>query len=101
MPSLRAIQQLKTAYPFLKTPVIVSAPMRVFAGPEMAAATSCAGGLGFIGPGVRPTDLAPKLEKARALLHQAPVTYNPRHPTPPLEESLPVGVGFQLFDGDQ
>lgn len=94
MAAARSLQRLKAQYPHLKAPVIVSAPMRVFAGPDLAVATSRAGGLGFIGPGVRPTDLEPKLEKARNLLKQAPV------PQPPHSSSLPIGVGFQLFDGD-
>jgi len=101
MAAKRAIQRLKAAYPFLQTPIIVSAPMRVFASPELAVATSRAGGLGFIGPGVRPTDLAPKLEKAQELLKQTPVA----HASEATQQSstttpLPIGVGFQLFDGD-
>lgn len=117
MPASQAISQLKGALPFLKTPIIVSAPMRVFAGPELAVATSRAGGLGLIGPGIRPTDLEPKLERARELLKEAPVVpavsalagdklksnviQNPhRQQEQQQHETLPIGVGFQLFDGD-
>ncbi|KIX06293.1 uncharacterized protein Z518_04268 [Rhinocladiella mackenziei CBS 650.93] len=92
MATAQGLQKLKAVYPFLQAPVIVSAPMRIFAGPELAVATSRAGGLGFIGPGVHPTDLEPKLEKVHDLLKETPVTEQ--------SEMLPVGVGFQLFDGD-
>ncbi|KIW24231.1 uncharacterized protein PV07_09959 [Cladophialophora immunda] len=101
MAASRAVQHLKATYTFLKTPIIISAPMRVFAGPDLAVATSRAGGLGFIGPGVRPTDLDSKLEKARSLLQQTPI---PAHDSISANASdidcLPIGVGFQLFDGD-
>jgi nitronate monooxygenase len=94
----RSLQLLRAQYPFLKAPIIVSAPMRVFAGPALATATSRAGGLGFIGPGPRPTDLEPKLEKARTLLLQDPIPAGSEDAH--ASESLPIGVGFQLFDGD-
>ena len=94
MSSLRAIQTLKQTHKFLKSPIIVSAPMRVFAGPDLAVATSRAGGLGFIGPGAKPADLDSKLEKTQSLLRQQPVSQSST------AETLPIGVGFQLFDGD-
>ncbi|KIX95833.1 uncharacterized protein Z520_08541 [Fonsecaea multimorphosa CBS 102226] len=97
----RAVQHLKATYSFLKTPIIISAPMRVFAGPDLAVATSRAGGLGFIGPGLRPTDLDSKLDKARGLLHQTSITaHNSTASNAPDIDHLPIGVGFQLFDGD-
>jgi nitronate monooxygenase len=86
------MRSLLSTHQFLKPPIIVSAPMRVFAGPDLAVATYRAGGLGFVGPGVKPTDLDGKLEKARTLLK------NPAQPSG--DEGLPVGVGFQIFDGD-
>ena len=98
MTATRHLPLLKAAYPFLKTPVIISAPMRVFAGPELAVATYRAGGLGFIGPGVRSSDLEPKLEKARELLNEA--SFAQSSATEPDTNHLPIGVGFQLFDGD-
>ena len=81
----RPLRQLLQAHPHLQLPILVSAPMRVYAGPHLASATTLAGGFGFIGPGVKPTDLEPKLKIARELF-----------PT----SNLPIGVGFQLFDGD-
>ncbi|EXJ57681.1 uncharacterized protein A1O5_12471 [Cladophialophora psammophila CBS 110553] len=101
MAASRAVQRLKATYNFLKTPIIISAPMRVFAGPDLAVATSRAGGLGFIGPGGDPTDLDPKLEKARSLLNLKPVTVSDSTPLDSLDgDNLPIGVGFQVFDGD-
>lgn len=96
MTATRHLQLLKAAYPFLKAPVIISAPMRVFAGPELAVATYRAGGLGFIGPGVRSSDLEPKLEKARELLKEA--SFAQSSATEPGLNHLPIGVGFQLFE---
>ncbi|OAP59118.1 hypothetical protein AYL99_06416 [Fonsecaea erecta] len=97
----RAVQHLKATYTFLKTPIIISAPMRVFAGPDLAVATSRAGGLGFIGPGLRPTDLDSKLQRARSLLDQNSIAaHSSTSLNAPDLDYLPIGVGFQLFDGD-
>lgn len=80
------IRRLVSAHPHLRLPVLVSAPMRVYAGPHLAVATHLAGGMGFIGPGVKATDLEPKLKIAQDLLRTS--------------DKLPIGVGFQLFDGN-
>lgn len=93
----RHIQLLKAVYPFLKTPIIVSAPMRVFAGAELAVATFRGGGMGFIGPGVRSSNLVTKLERAKELLKAPSFAQSPSTQTEP--SHLPIGVGFQLFDG--
>ncbi|KAK4187936.1 hypothetical protein QBC35DRAFT_497691 [Podospora australis] len=78
---MSSVSQLKKDYPWVSNPLIIAAPMRVFTGPALAQAVSSAGGLGFIGPGLKPestaTDLASLGEKG--------------------EE---VGVGFQLWNGD-
>ena len=84
----RQLASLKNAYPWISTPIVVSAPMRLFAGPAMAAAVYRAGGIGFIGPGPKPSDLDNSLVEARRTLNI------------PLSKSLPVGVGFQTFDAD-
>ncbi|KAJ5818771.1 hypothetical protein N7474_004362 [Penicillium riverlandense] len=70
--------------------------MRVMSGPVLATAVSRAGGLGFIGPGVRTQDTAADLAEASTLLQKAPVssTLSSGHPL------LPVGVGFQLWSDD-
>lgn len=66
-------------------------------GPELALAVSRAGGLGFIGPGVKPEDSAIDLAKARQLLKaETSKALEPILST----ANLPVGVGFQLWNGD-
>ena len=92
--------------------------MRIYAGPHLALTVSAAGGLGFIGPGAKPSDLGPKLDLVRALLsssshdEQSSTASSPSsdpiktfahslrttHAFP--SDRLPVGVGFQLFDTD-
>lgn len=70
--------------------------MRVMAGPHLALAVSRAGGLGFIGPGAKPEDTATDLVTTRTLLDGS-------NTFPPPYQSggkLPVGVGFQLWNGD-
>ncbi|KAL2065270.1 hypothetical protein VTL71DRAFT_2939 [Oculimacula yallundae] len=97
MPS--SIQLMKQTYKWISTPLIVSAPMRIFTGPELAVAVSSAGGIGFIGPGKAPSDLEPALTRARQLLDQSTQNAKPRFSS--VDESiLPIGVGFQIFDAD-
>jgi nitronate monooxygenase len=102
------IQRLKKDYPWIQTPLIVGAPMRLIALADMAVEISKAGmysptmsslshatppqhlptlrtgGIGFIGAGTDVSDLQTHLEKAKDLL---PSTSLPSHP-------LPIGVGF-------
>jgi nitronate monooxygenase len=85
----RHLQLLKFSYPWIKTPLIVSAPMRVFAGPDLATAVHRAGGIGFLGPGPKPSDLSSIFEETRQLLN----IHNSNSP-------LPIGIGFQTFDAD-
>ncbi|KAH6898058.1 2-nitropropane dioxygenase precursor [Thelonectria olida] len=80
-------------FPWAKTPFIVGAPMRVMSGPDLALAVSKAGGLGFIGPGAKPEDTARDLAAVRELLSKETASFPP-------SKSLPVGVGFQLWNGD-
>jgi nitronate monooxygenase len=80
------------AFPWATAPFVIGAPMRVMAGPDLALAVSRAGGLGFIGPGEKPDDSLRDLAKARELLHNAPF--------PLSSPMLPIGVGFQLWNGD-
>jgi nitronate monooxygenase len=88
-----SIKALKTIYPWITTPLIIGAPMRIFSGPALATAVSLSGGIGFLGPGKNPSDLEPTLAAAKALLLQRLSSHQ-------LEDTLPIGVGFQLFDGD-
>lgn len=85
--------QLRAAYPWTTTPLIVGAPMRVMSGPELAVAVSAAGGLGFIGPGEKPESTAVDLETAKSLIMSSIIPQQQG-------STLPVGVGFQIWNGD-
>ncbi|WPH01496.1 Hypothetical protein R9X50_00434200 [Acrodontium crateriforme] len=87
---LRQSQKLALTYPWVSKPFIVSAPMKIFSGAELAVAVSSHGGLGFIGPTAKPSDLENILENARGLL---PSTLSDKN-------QLPIGVGFQTWDAD-
>ncbi|KAJ5183459.1 hypothetical protein N7492_001075 [Penicillium capsulatum] len=91
--------KLLSRYPWVSTPMIVAAPMRVMSGPKLATAVSHAGGLGFIGPGVKTQDVQGDLEEAAALITKArvPSVFNA---SPSANALLPVGVGFQLWGDD-
>ncbi|KIW12546.1 hypothetical protein PV08_09823 [Exophiala spinifera] len=87
-----------SAFPWAKEPFIVGAPMRVISGPELALAVSKAGGLGFVGPGLKPESTARDLATVQQLLKEEsgnslPVSFGGRN-------GLPVGVGFQVWNGD-
>lgn len=86
-------------FPWAIPPFIIAAPMRVFTGPELALAVSASGGLGFIGPGVRPEDTAVDLATAQELLSNTSLTAFPTAFSLG-GERLPVGVGFQLWNGN-
>ncbi|KAI9836534.1 MAG: hypothetical protein M1837_003283 [Sclerophora amabilis] len=89
---------LKHAFPWTKTPLIISAPMRLIAGPDLAIAVSQAGGLGFIGPGTNPGDAASSLHSARELLSSNEESYSDLvGSTPGL---LPIGIGFFVWAGN-
>ncbi|KAF2266400.1 inosine monophosphate dehydrogenase [Lojkania enalia] len=82
------IQRLKSDYPWIQTPLVVSAPMRLIALAELAVGVSGAGGIGFIGAGTDVSDLEKHFEHASDLLA--------RSSSPPKSSSevLPIGVGF-------
>ena len=65
--------------------------MRIFAGPALAAAVTRAGGIGFMGPGAKPTDLDAILSEAKTLLGTS---------VPSKNSLLPIGIGFQTFSAD-
>jgi nitronate monooxygenase len=98
---------LLRSYPWATTPFIVSAPMRVMAGPALALATSRAGGLGFLGPTVKTSDMVADLEKVSATLKSSATSPSSSSNSPSSfndisskTSSLPVGVGFQLWSDD-
>lgn len=94
----RGHSRFTEVFPWIIAPFIVAAPMRVMSGPHMAFAVSENGGLGFIGPGVKPEDTATDLATVRELLSNTSATTFPT--TFQTGERLPVGVGFQLWNGD-
>lgn len=63
--------------------------MRIFAGPALSAAVYRAGGIGFMGPGAKPTDLDALFAEAKRLLNHRS-SFSP----------LPIGIGFQTFSAD-
>lgn len=87
---------LARAYPWVKSPFIVGAPMRVMSGARLALAVSEAGGLGFIGPGAKAADTLRELEtvtsSSASVLGRAAQQHE--------GALLPVGVGFQTWNGD-
>lgn len=98
MASPRGRTNFRNVFPWVTSPLIVGAPMRVMSGPHLALAVSRAGGLGFIGPGAKPEDTASDLQVVRELLKEAS---NETFPDPFASgEKLPIGVGFQLWNGD-
>ncbi|KAB8237939.1 hypothetical protein ETB97_001307 [Aspergillus alliaceus] len=95
--ALRLATSLSRAYPWVSSPFIVSAPMRVMSGPAMAVAVSRAGGLGFLGPSVKTQDMIKDLEEISALVHDLRKSSSAFST---LTCTLPVGVGFQLWSDD-
>lgn len=104
--SLHVARSLALSYPWMSTPFIVSAPMRVMSGPALAVAVSHAGGLGFLGPGVKTQDIITDLQEATALVDKLSMSsplsafrelFPAKPQSPPL---LPIGVGFQLWSDD-
>lgn len=73
--------------------------MRVMSGPALALAVSGAGGLGFIGPGIKTQNTHSDLEETLTLIrnHTQPSSLNSHTSSSSL---LPVGVGFQLWADD-
>ncbi|KAK9428989.1 hypothetical protein V1505DRAFT_314692 [Lipomyces doorenjongii] len=98
---LRPVGSLSSLYPWVSGPFVVGAPMRVMSGPGLAVAISGAGGLGFIGPGVKTQDVVPDLEEAAKMVEKARASSSSVfHFLPPAYSLLPVGVGFQLWSDD-
>lgn len=91
-----AKMSLTETFPWLTKPIIVGAPMRVFSGPKLAVNVTKAGGLGFIGPNTKTEATLSDLAEARSLLQGSSGSLGSF-----IEASkLPVGIGFQCWDGD-
>ncbi|GAB7349534.1 hypothetical protein MBLNU459_g0236t1 [Dothideomycetes sp. NU459] len=78
-------------YPWVKQPLVASAPMRLIALAPLTAAVTQAGGLGFIGAGSDVRDLSKYISETKTLLsHDTPIpTADP--------DVLPFGAGFLLW----
>ncbi|MCJ1366391.1 hypothetical protein MMC16_005519 [Acarospora aff. strigata] len=92
--------KLLSRYPWVSSPFVVSAPMRVMSGPALAVAVSRASGLGFIGPGVKTQDTTDDLEKASSLIREARASSTAFSTIPVTKSVLPIGLGFQLWADD-
>ncbi|ETN37515.1 uncharacterized protein HMPREF1541_07137 [Cyphellophora europaea CBS 101466] len=79
----------RTQFTWASSPLIVNAPMGGFAGPELAAAVSRAGGLGMVGALMDAAVLSEQLTKAASLLNAEPAVKS--------NSCLPIGVGLLLF----
>ncbi|KAL5364470.1 hypothetical protein BJX96DRAFT_187810 [Aspergillus floccosus] len=90
---------ISRSYPWVSSPFIVGAPMRVMSGPSLAVAVSRSRGLGFVGPGVKTENTARDLEEASALVEQfrSSSAFADTSTSSPV---LPIGVGFQLWSDD-
>ncbi|KAK9235600.1 hypothetical protein V1525DRAFT_427745 [Lipomyces kononenkoae] len=92
---------LRSLYPWVSSPLIVGAPMRVMSGPALAVAISNAGGLGLIGPNPKTQDTLSDLEEASNLIRKAgKLASSPFHSLPSEYSLLPVGVAFVLWNDD-
>lgn len=92
--------KLLSRYPWASRPLIVSAPMRVMAGPALAVAVSRAGGVGFTGPGAKTQDTIVDLEEASTLIKKARTSSAVSKAFRSTQSLLPVGVSFQLWADD-
>ncbi|KAI6905368.1 inosine monophosphate dehydrogenase [Hortaea werneckii] len=84
---------LSKLYPWVKMPLVVSAPMLGAATPTLAVAVSRAGGIGFVAGGTKFEDLDASLKQVSSLSQRAA---SPKM-TASARRTLPIGVGFQLW----
>jgi nitronate monooxygenase len=84
------MDQLHSEYPWITTPLVAGAPMRLIALSKLACEVSNAGGLGFIGAGSDASTLEHELQQSKQLLKVESTN-----------GMLPVGVGFLLWAGDK
>ncbi|EHL01299.1 putative Nitronate monooxygenase [Glarea lozoyensis 74030] len=80
-----------THFPWAASPFIMNAPMEGFAGGELAAQVTLAGGLGFVGG---TTNLDKEMEIASSIISKEPSFGNYTGKT------FPIGVGFLVFITD-
>lgn len=78
---------MNVIHPWVRSPLIVNAPMRLIALAPMAVAVAQAGGFGFLAAGTDVRDLKAELRKARDLVQNTSI----KGSDPGV---LPIGVGF-------
>ncbi|ESZ90981.1 hypothetical protein SBOR_8644 [Sclerotinia borealis F-4128] len=91
---LPARRYMQKAFPWIKWPLIVSAPMLGAATPALATNVSRAGGIGFLAGGNNASDLDRKLTITTSLFSAA----TPQRPELMCSGRLPIGIGFQNWD---
>lgn len=100
--ALERAEKLKKDYPWTSSPLIVSAPMRLLAGPALTHAVSSAGGIGFLGAGIPGRDFDGR--KLVSLIQETAALF-PSHWYSQKRlkdmECYPFGVGFLLIDVDE
>ncbi|KAF2094127.1 inosine monophosphate dehydrogenase [Rhizodiscina lignyota] len=84
--------RLAKDYPWVKGPVIASAPMRLIALSSLAVEVSKAGGIGFIGASSDVSTLEGYFKDARQLLRS--------HHLQTANNTLPIGIGFLNWGAD-
>ncbi|KAF3919565.1 hypothetical protein ABW20_dc0102660 [Dactylellina cionopaga] len=84
---------LAASYPWTSSPLIVSAPMRLIAGPPLAHAVSSSGGFGFLAAGLDVSSLPQLLIDFKTLLSTSPIANS-------TSDVLPLGIGFILYGAD-
>ncbi|KAF2645645.1 oxidoreductase 2-nitropropane dioxygenase [Massarina eburnea CBS 473.64] len=80
------VRKLTEDYPWIQTPLVIGAPMRLIALADLAVEITKAGGIGFIGSGTDTDDLSIHLQSAQKLLENSPSSIS--------SSTLPIGVGF-------
>ncbi|OKL60146.1 hypothetical protein UA08_04885 [Talaromyces atroroseus] len=99
--TLHIAKNLASRYPWVAKPFLVSAPMRVMSGPALAVAVSGAGGLGFIGPGLKTQDTLADLQEASSLISKSNLLSTAFSTiSDSADRPLPIGIGFQLWNDD-
>lgn len=84
---------LHSHYPWTKSPLIASAPMRLISTPPLAISVSRAGGLGFLGAGQDLSTLSSMLSETSRLFGDSAIPNTPA-------SLLPIGVGFINWGAD-
>ncbi|KAF1945410.1 oxidoreductase 2-nitropropane dioxygenase [Clathrospora elynae] len=86
------VQRLKQDYPWIQTPLVVGAPMRLIALADLAVEVSKAGGIGFIGAGTDTSSLSTYFQHAQRLLGASALATK--------NGTMPIGVGFINWGAD-